>query len=178
MRSIVSMPTTTCAPSSSPAPGGVLRRRRLSGGGETFARAVATIADRTRRSARRRRAGLAADLRVHEAGDRGDQRAGGRRRHHDDAADGHPPGQRDAPSSGSCSPGAASCRRRARRGSCRGWSASARRRSGATPAGVPGAAEALAGGWCAASTRRTNCCPRRGRSPPRSPTTPRRSASP
>ena len=71
---------------------------------------------------RRGRPAHPADLRVHQAGDRGDQRAGGRCRGHHDAADGHPPGQRDAPGSGSCSLGAASCPRRARRGSCRGWS--------------------------------------------------------
>src|SRR5439155_626342 len=45
------------------------------------------------RPARRRRAGVAADLRVHEARDRGDQRPGGRRRDHDDAADGRAPGR-------------------------------------------------------------------------------------
>ena len=63
---------------------------------------------------------VAAHLRLHEAGDRRDQRAGRRRGHHDDAADGHPAGGRAARRSASSSPAAASCRRRARAGSCRG----------------------------------------------------------
>ena len=96
---------------------------------------------------------------MQQAGDRRDQRPGGRRRRHDDAADGHPPRQHDGQDSGSSSPGAASCPRRARRGSCRGWSASARRRSGATPVGCSAPTRRWPVAWCAASTSRDELLP-------------------
>ena len=130
-----------------------------------------------RDSPRLRRPGHAAHLRLHQAGDRRDQRPGGRGRDHDDAADGHPPRRRAARRSASSSPAAGSCRRRARAGSCRASSASARRWSGWRPAASSRPRRRLPAGWCAASTRRASCSAPRTRSPARSPTTPRRCRS-
>ena len=152
------MPTTTCAPSSSPAPGGgsapapTCRR-------EARRSPVAAATSRRRQGVPRDGGGMRqpAHLRVHQAGDRGDQRRRGRRRRHDDPADGHPPGEPIRPSSGSCSPAAASCPRRARRGSSRGSSASAAPPSGATPAACSPPTRRWPAGWCAACTQPTSC---------------------
>ncbi len=122
--------------------------------------------------------GVAADLRLAEAGDRGDQRAGGRRRDHDDAADGHPHGGRGTPRSASSSRAAGSCPRRARAGSCRASSASARRWSGWRPGGVFAAEEALDGGLVrSVHAGRTSCSTPRASWRRRSPATRRRCRS-
>ena len=141
----------------------------LSSGANTFDRdarrgPVKRLADGTvdysdPAGARRRRPGDAAHLQVPEARDRGGERAGGRHRRHHAAGDGYPHRLARPRASASCSPSAASCRRRPRAGSCRASSASRRRWSGATPAACsrrrkrwPAASSAR---WC----RRTSLLP-------------------
>ena len=75
----------------------------------------------------------------------------------------------------SSSPAGASIPRRRRAGSCRTSSGSRRRWSGATPAASSPPPRPTSAGWSDRSTPRRTCCPRRARSPARSPTTPRRS---
>ena len=74
------------------------------------------------------------------------QRPGRRRRRHDDAADGHPPGVGAGPHRLRVRPAGHRARGRARRGSCPGSSASSRRPSGCYTGRVFPAEEALAGG--------------------------------
>ena len=117
---------------------------------------------------RRRRNGVAADLRVHQARDRGDQRSRGGRGHHDDPADGHSTGQHDGQDRLRVRPARHRARRPARRGSCRAWSASARPWSGATAVGCSRRTRRWPAAWSGASTSPTSCCRRPVRSPPRS----------
>ena len=67
---------------------------------------------------RHRRPRHARDLRLHQAGDRRDQRPRGRHRRHDDPGHGRPAGLDQRSRSASSSARSASSRRRARRGSC------------------------------------------------------------
>ena len=98
-------------------------------------------------------------FRLDQAGDRRDQRTGGRCGRHHDAPDGRAAGVDVGDASASCSPAGASCPRRARRGSCRGWWASAGRWSGARPAGSSGPTRRWPAVWSGPSTNPTSSCP-------------------
>ena len=86
--------------------------------------------------------------------------------------DGHPPGQRDRPVRVRVRPARAWCPRRARRGSCRGSSASTPRSSGRSPAGCSTRRRRSTAGSSGRSTRPTTCCPPPTSWPPRSPPPP------
>ena len=124
--------------------------------------------------ARRRRPPVAAHLPLHEAGDRGDQRAGRGRRRDDDAADGRAAGRRERAHGLRVHPP----RDRARGGLELVPAAGGRDLAGdgvgrdGTRVRRPGGAARPARAQRA--PRRRAACPRRMRSPPRSRTTPRR----
>ena len=94
--------------------------------------------------------------------------AGGRRRRHDDAADGHPARQHDGPVRVRVRPP----RHRARGGVELVPAARRRHQPGARvvllAAGCSRPTRRSPAGWCAASTRPTSCCRRPARSPARS----------
>ena len=129
----------------------------LGGGGGTF-----DWRDRQTEDEIPRDRGGRVSLRIFEsdqAGDRSDQRSRGRRRHHDDAADGHPPRGRGRPRSASSSRAAGSCRRPLRAGSCRASSGSARRWSGWRPAACSRRRRRWRDGSSAACTPTWTCSP-------------------
>ena len=130
----------------------------------------------SRCGARRRRARHAAHLRMPQAGDRGDERPGGRHRRHHAAADGRAHRRHEARF------GFVFSRRgivpeAARAGSCRASSASRRRSNGVTRAACSAPTRRCGAGWSAAWSRRTTCCRRHARSRASIATRPRRSRS-